>query len=93
MVGGNGNSRGTYSIDEKNAEPFGPDDFKFMTNQIWTVYPDGSIELNAVISSNNASLILPRLGYVMEVPDKLGEFTYYGRGPKRTTVTASPVSS
>lgn len=82
MVGGNGNSRGTYSIDEKNAEPFGPDDFKFTTNQIWTVYPDGSIELNAVISSNNASLILPRLGYVMEVPDKLGEFTYYGRGPE-----------
>ncbi|MBD5323346.1 MAG: DUF4981 domain-containing protein [Bacteroides sp.] len=82
MVGGNGNSRGTYSIDESKSEPFGPDDFKFTTNQIWTIFPDGSVELNAVISSNNANVILPRLGYVMELPDKLGEFTYYGRGPE-----------
>lgn len=81
MVGGNGNSRGTYSIDESKSEPFGPDDFKFTTNQIWTVYPDGSIELQAVITSNNPQLILPRLGYTMEVPQALGEFTYYGRGP------------
>ncbi len=81
MVGGNGNSRGTYSIDESQAEPFGPNDFKFTTNQIWTVYADGSVELNAIITSNNASVILPRLGYTMEVPETLGEFTYYGRGP------------
>lgn len=81
MVGGNGNASGVYSIDESDSEPFGPSDFKFTTNQIWTVYPDGSVELNAIISSNNPQVVLPRLGYVMEVPEKLGEFTYYGRGP------------
>ena len=82
MIGGNGNSRGTYSIDESGSEPFGPDDFKITTNQIWTVYPDGSVELNAIINSNNPSIVLPRLGYTLEVPQSLGEVTYYGRGPE-----------
>lgn len=82
MTGGNGNASGTYSIDESQSKIFGPDDFKFTTNQIWTVYPDGSVELNAVISSNNPALVLPRLGYTMEVPDEFGRFTYYGRGPE-----------
>ncbi|MCH5319060.1 MAG: discoidin domain-containing protein [Paramuribaculum sp.] len=82
MTGGNGNSKGIYGIDESQSTPFGPDDFKFTTNQTWTIFPDGSIELNAIITSNNPSLILPRLGYTMEVPDNFGTFTYYGRGPE-----------
>lgn len=81
MKGGNGNSRGEYTIDESGSHPFGPDDFKFVTNQVWTVFPDGSIALNSVINSNTPSLILPRLGYSMNVPKNLDTFTYYGRGP------------
>lgn len=60
---------------------FGENDFKFTTNQIFTIYQDGSIELQASISSNNESMILPRLGYLMKVPQKYSDFTYYGRGP------------
>ena len=82
MKGGNGNSRGTYSIDESNSQPFTADDFHFTTNQIWTIFPDGSIELNAIISSSDPTVVLPRLGYVMELPEQLGTFTYYGRGPE-----------
>lgn len=81
MTGGNGNSQGIYTIDESKSKDFGPDDFKFTTNQIWTVYADGSVELNAVINSNNPSLILPRLGYTMSVPKQLDTFTFLGRGP------------
>lgn len=81
MKGGNGNSTGAYSIDESESTPFGPEDFKFVTNQVWTVYPDGSVELNSVINSNNQQLILPRLGYSMGVPAQFDTFTYYGRGP------------
>lgn len=92
MTGGNGNASGTYAIDESQSAIFGPDDFRFTTNQIWTVYPDGSVELNAVISSNNPAAVLPRLGYTMEVPDDLPQFTYYGRGPKKTMPTARPAS-
>lgn len=74
-----GRPRGKWTITDGRA--FGPDDFKFTTNQIWTVYPDGSIELEAAINSNNPSLILPRLGYEMRLPGNLDSYTYYGRGP------------
>ena len=75
-----GISSGKYEITK--SKDFGPDDFKFTTNQIWTVYPDGSIELEANINSNEPGLNLPRLGYVMKTPSDLTNYTYYGRGPQ-----------
>ena len=74
-----GGESGTYTIRE--GRPFGPDDFHFTTNQIWTVYPDGTIELSSVIEASNPSLLLPRLGYKMQLPSELKNYTYYGRGP------------
>ncbi|MCM1309747.1 MAG: discoidin domain-containing protein [Bacteroides sp.] len=74
-----GGESGTYVV--KEGREMGPDDFKFTTEQIWTVYPDGSIELSAAISSSNPKLILPRLGYQMTLPADLKNYTYYGRGP------------
>lgn len=76
-----GTSSGKNKIEELTDQPFGPNDFKFTTNQVWTVYRDGSIELQAGITSNRPSLVLPRLGYVMKVPGSYENFTYYGRGP------------
>lgn len=81
MVGGNGNARGTYTIDESESKPFTSDDFKLTTMQTWTVLPDGKIELDTEFDSNKPELVLPRLGYMMEVPAELDDFTYYGRGP------------
>lgn len=74
-----GGSSGKYKITDGRA--FGPNDFKFTTNQIWTVYADGSIELESSITSNDASLNLPRLGYVVKTPSAFDNYTYYGRGP------------
>ena len=72
---------GVYQlVDQKNL-PMGPNDLKFTTNQIWTVYPDGSVEFQGAISSNKPSADLARLGYVMELPSELVNFNYYGRGP------------
>jgi beta-galactosidase len=48
---------------------------------VWTIYPDGSVELQASISSNQEGLILPRLGYIMKIPQRYENFSYYGRGP------------
>ncbi len=76
-----GTSTGKNNIEELTDKKFGENDFKFTTNQIWTVYPDGSIELQSSITSNRPSLVLPRLGYVMKVPQQYAGFTYYGRGP------------
>lgn len=74
-----GISSGRYEITK--SKDFGPEDFKFTTNQVWTVYADGSIELQANIISNEPDLDLPRLGYVMKTPKELSNYTYYGRGP------------
>ncbi len=56
-------------------------DFLFDTNTIYTVYPDGTIELQSAVSSNKPALVLPRLGYVMKLDKSLDALSYYGRGP------------
>ncbi|MDE7388309.1 MAG: discoidin domain-containing protein, partial [Muribaculaceae bacterium] len=57
-------------------------DFKFTTSQTYTVYSDGSIELQSVVESNKPSLMLPRLGYALDMPAEYSNYTYYGRGPE-----------
>ena len=72
---------GIHTLQEQTDRPFGDNDFKFTSNLVWTVYPDGSIELQSAITSNNSSLVLARLGYEMQVPAEYDKFSYYGRGP------------
>ena len=72
---------GLHTLEESKDRPFGDDDFKFTTNQVWTIYADGSIELQAAITSSNPGLVLARLGYEMQVPAKMDQLSYYGRGP------------
>lgn len=62
-------------------KPYGPKDFKFVTNTVYTIYPDGSIESQNAIKSNMASVVLPRLGFAMQLPSDLSKYYYYGRGP------------
>lgn len=76
-----GTASGKNKIVELTDRPFGENAFKFTTEQIWTIYPDGSIELQADINSNKPNLVLPCLGYVMKVPARYQNFRYYGRGP------------
>ena len=75
------NPEDTYNIVNDESKPFGPDNFKFTTNQVWTVYADGSVELQSAISSNKPTADLARLGYTMVLPKEYVDFTYYGRGP------------
>ncbi len=84
QIGGtdvNRNGRYISRIEEDINHPFGDDDFHFITRQLYTIHRDGSIELQANITSNNNTLVLPRLGYQLQVPDELSKFEYYGRGP------------
>lgn len=37
----------------------GADDFKFTTNQVYTIYPDGSVELQSAISANRTNVYCP----------------------------------
>ena len=70
-----------YTIVEDKNKPFGPEDFKFITRTIYTVYPDGSVEVQSAIASNKPKVWLPRIGYKLELPKQLRNFSYYGRGP------------
>lgn len=72
---------GKYVIEEETDKPMGEDDFKFTTAQAFTVYPDGSVELQANITSNNPRLALGRLGYELIIPQRYQQYQYYGRGP------------
>ena len=66
---------------EKGKHALTADDFKFTTNQIYTIYPDGSVELQSAISANRNNVVLPRIGYSMKLPKEFNQFQYYGRGP------------
>ena len=65
----------------ENKRPLKDEDLKFTTRQIYTIYQDGSIELQSAISANRHNIVLPRIGYSMELPAEYSQFDYYGRGP------------
>ena len=79
LVGGT--ASGHPTIEEDTDNPFTDASFKFVSNVVWTIYPDGSIELASAITSNRQKTALGRLGYVMEFPKTLDVVNYYGRGP------------
>ena len=47
-----------HHIEEFTNKPFDNDKFRFVTNQVFTVYPDGSIELQAAIASNEPTAVI-----------------------------------
>lgn len=75
-----GTASGRNKIVELTDRPFTDADFRFVTNQVFTVYPDGSIEVQASIASNDDFVNLPQLGYLVTIPKTYFRFTYYGRG-------------
>ena len=66
---------------EKNKRTLTDTDLKFTSRQIYTIYKDGSIEMQSAIGANRSKVILPRIGYSMVLPSELNQYDYYGRGP------------
>ncbi len=66
---------------EKNKHALTDADLKFTSRQIYTIYKDGSIEIQSAIGANRSKVILPRIGYSMVLPSELNQYDYYGRGP------------
>ena len=75
-------SAADHRIEEFTNKPFDNDNFRFVTNQVFTVYPDGSIEVQAAIASNEPTAVLPQIGYQIKLPKQFKYATYYGRGPQ-----------
>ncbi len=74
------NPESVYDFSE-NVKKLDENALKFTSNVVYTVYPDGSIEVHSAISANNSSVVLPRIGYAMQLPSELKNYHYYGRGP------------
>ena len=74
------NQESSYTFDT-NKRRLTDEDLKFTTRQFYTIYKDGSIELQSAISSNRSRIVLPRIGYSMILPSELDQYDYYGRGP------------
>lgn len=66
---------------KKNKRALTDADLKFTSRQIYTIYKDGSIEMQSAIGANRSKVILPRIGYSMVLPSELNQYDYYGRGP------------
>lgn len=61
--------------------PMDGDGFRFVTDQSYRIYPDGSIAVSGDVTSNMPDVRLPRIGYAMELPKEYSDYAYYGRGP------------
>ena len=66
---------------QNDARELGDNEFHFISNRIWTIYPDGSVELNSSVTGSDANALLARIGYMMQLPAELKNYKYYGRGP------------
>ncbi len=75
------NPQDVYTFDN-GLQPLGDSELAFGSNLVYTVYPDGSIELQSAISANRAGIVLPRIGYAMKLDKSLSNYSYYGRGPE-----------
>ncbi len=64
-----------------DAREFGEEDFHIISNRIYTIYPDGSIEFNSSLSGSKV-IDMARVGYELQLPSRLENYTYYGRGPQ-----------
>lgn len=74
------NDDNSFTVQDDKRE-LGENEFHFVSNRIWTIYPDGSIELNSTVAGSDANTMLARIGYLLQLPTELKNYTYYGRGP------------
>ncbi len=57
------------------------DGFHFDSQLIYTLFPDGTLDVQANITPSHSNYVLPKLGYILPLDPKLDQVTWYGRGP------------
>ena len=68
-----------YTIVE---QPERPSNFEIKERTIYTIWPDGTVELHSTFGGSQPALVLPRAGFGLQMPKRFDTFTYYGRGPE-----------
>lgn len=59
----------------------GSNDFQFVTDSEWRLLPDGTLRVRSVISASHRNVVLPALGYRLQLTEGLDRATWFGAGP------------
>lgn len=70
---------GTFEITDLG--PVNDRDFHFITQLVYTILPDGQVSVQAGIVSYGEKIVLPRLGYTLNLPERYNNVRWLGRGP------------
>ncbi|MDO5450938.1 MAG: glycoside hydrolase family 2 TIM barrel-domain containing protein [Akkermansia sp.] len=68
-------------FDVKDEGPIMERDFKFVTQLVYTIMPNGYISVQAGIVPSVENVVLPKLGYQLMLPERYNHVKWYGRGP------------
>ncbi len=71
----------TGSGDVEDRGPIGEKDFHFTTQLVYTIMPNGYICVQAGIQPSESKIVLPKLGYILNLPERYKNVTWHGRGP------------
>ena len=57
-------------------------DFSFSTQLVYTIMPNGYISVQAgILPNKDDKVVLPRLGFTLNLPEQFNRVQWYGRGP------------
>lgn len=70
---------GAFSLTDNG--PILEKDFHYTTQMIYTVLPNGYISVAAGIIPSKNNIVLPRLGYSINLPERFHNVQWFGRGP------------
>lgn len=70
---------GRFSVSDQG--PITEKDFKFTTRMVYTVMPNGCISVQAGILPSDDKLVLPKLGFILKLPERFNKVEWLGRGP------------
>ena len=83
---------GYFSVSDQG--PITEKDFKFTTRMVYTIMPNGYISVQAGILPSDDKLVLPKLGFILKLPERFNKVEWLGRGPGENypdRKTGSPV--
>ena len=70
---------GAFSLTDNG--PVTARDFHYTTQMVYTVLPNGYISVAAGIIPSENNIVLPRLGYSINLPERFSNVKWFGRGP------------
>ncbi len=56
-------------------------DFHFTTQLVYTIMPNGYISVQAGIVPSENKIVMPKLGYILNLPERYNTVQWHGRGP------------